>query len=255
MDLEDKLITLAQKLKPSPQESNKYSVIIDDVAKILDNNKEIKKQEIWRCGSVGKGTSIKFQSDFDIVVVMSPYQDMTNILELLRKSLQRLSTPPPEIKRKAVTITIKGISTDVVPTQYGISGPFHQAQYSKKEVSEVIGQGDIFKDVARILKYWRDLPINAPNTGNIPSFAIEVILAKVFRDTRPQKRLEALINFFKYINSWQLTTSLGLHDNHGNTIVTYEYNFDKKKFFLDQAQNAYRLITNSQPDLSFIGIN
>lgn len=254
MCAEDQIKSLATKLKPTIDDIKRYNNAIDIVSKVIDNNQKITKSEIWKCGSVGKGTAIHSKSDVDAVVVCSQKQDMRNILNLLETGLKGCSTTSPEILRRAVNITVKGISMDVVPTQYGVRGDLARALRSKKEVAEIVERGELFKGSARLLKYWRDLPDNAPNTGNIPSFAIEVILAKLFRLNAPQTYIGALTKFFTYIDESELVNPLGLHDGYGNTLLTYEFEFEKKQYFIDQARHSLKLVTGSRTDLSFLDL-
>lgn len=254
MQAEDQLKALAKKLKPTEQDIKQYNNAVNAVSRVLDHTKILSKAEIWKCGSVGKGTAIRPKSDIDVVVLFSQKQTMNNVLDILVDALKGTSTTPPEILRRAVNITVHDVKMDVVPTQYDVKGVFSRALRSPREVAEIIEQGDLFKSTVRILKYWRDHPDNAPKTGKIPSFAIEVLVAKNFRINFPTTNLGALKKFFDYVVEDQLETSLGLHDGHGNTILTYRFDFPKKQFFIEQARHVQKMLRQSPPDLTFLGL-
>ncbi len=252
MSFEDRLVSLAKKLKPSISDIRNYNAALNSVSKCLDGNKNILKVEIWKCGSIGKGTGIKGQSDLDAVVLLSPKQDMEKILERFQTTLKGCSTTQSIIRKRSVNITVRGVHMDVLPTKYGLTDDLGRAQRSMKEVAEIAGYGDLFKGSARILKYWRDLPENSPNTGNIPSFAIELILVRCFKSNEPETFTDSLKLFFEYIKDSELKDNLQLFDSRNRSLVSYNFSFPKKEFLLSESKNAYKKIKTNPIDETFI---
>ncbi len=249
---EAKLKKLADKLRPNRNEQQQQSAAVDTVGKVLQNNKEIKVAEIWKCGSNGKNTGLSKTSDIDLVILLSPKQSMEGILKLLIKALKGSSTVTPSSSYRAIQVTIHGIEMDVLPTKYGIAEPLGRPQREKKLVSEIAGMGNKYSDTVRILKYWRDLDGKKPKKDNIPSFAFEIIVAFIFRKENPGTLNDALQSCFQYITESKLNNSLPLLDKNNTQILNYNFNFTKKKYIVDRAIfEKKKLIKN---DLSFLGL-
>ena len=108
MSFEEKLKKLANKLKPSDSDIRNYNAALNTISKNLDANSNIKKAEIWKCGSIGKGTGVVGQSDVDTVVLLSPNQDMTSILEIFKNTLKGSSTTKAVIRKRSVNVIVRG---------------------------------------------------------------------------------------------------------------------------------------------------
>lgn len=249
---EEKLKNLAKKLKPNKNDKQQYGAAIKAASEVLRKDKNILVAEVWKCGSIGKKTGVRTKSDIDMVILLSPKQNMGNIFDLFKNALKGCSSEPVETSKRAVQVKIHGIEMDILPTKYGIQNHLGRAQNDGKLVSEIVQLGQLFSDTTRILKYWRDYPDNAPKKDNIPSFAIEIIVAHVMKNNDFKTHAEIIMEFFEYIRKSQLIDPLTLHDKDNNIILSYNFEFKKKENLINQASYSLKLLKKN--DLKFIGL-
>jgi len=230
--------------------------VVDKVANVMRADTRLKIAETWVGGSVGKGTNIRGQSDIDLVFLLSHRQSIANeeaLFELVRGILTDISEITPETPYKATKIKVSGIEVDVLVTKLGLEGRIGEAQYSKRHVKEILDEGTLFTNTARILKYWKILPDNIPEDEYISSFDIEVILGYVFKNKEPENFYEAVKTFFDYVAGSRLQNQLSFPPG-GTPLVHRSFNFGGKTFFIDQARKAQKYLRNNPPDLSFLDI-
>ena len=254
MNTEQKLSKLASNLKPNESDWQQYKSAIRAVNAVFESNSSILKAETWVCGSVGKGTATK-GSDLDIVILLSPRQNMENILTNFKEALKGSSTESPTILRRAVNVVIHGIKMDILPTKYGLQRDLGRPQKDYKELATFTQQSEIFKGSARILKHWRDFPENAPENGNIPSFGLEVILLHLMRQKTYDNYLGCLKSFFKYVTDSELLDTLNIYDNSGNLMTSYNFSFKKKDYLISRARHALKSLNSNPVNLKFLSIN
>ena len=132
MNKEDILQRFAKSLIPTADDQRKSRHVLDIVAGVLQQDDRISVAEIWRCGSLRKGTALRGHSDLDVVALCSPKQEMSRILELMAKILEDAFDTTSEVKLRAVSVEVEGIAVDVVPTKIGIQGDLGRAQREKK---------------------------------------------------------------------------------------------------------------------------
>lgn len=254
VSINQKLDQLARKLSRTDEQT--ITSVVDKVANVMRADTRLKVAETWVGGSVGKGTNIRGQSDIDLVFLLSHKQTITNeeaLFELVREILKGISETTPETPYKATKIKVSGIEVDVLVTKAGVEGKIGEAQYSKKHVKEILDEGTLFTNTARIIKYWKILPDNTPEDGYISSFDIEVILGYVFKNKNPKNFSESLKAFFDYVAGSSLENQLAF-PSRGTALVHRSFKFRGKKFFVDQAKYAQKCLRNNPPDLSFLNI-
>lgn len=250
-----KLDQLVRKLSRTDEQT--INSVVDRVANVMRADTRLKVAETWVGGSVGKGTNIRGQSDIDLVFLLSQRQTIDNeetLFELIREILTDISETTPETPYKATKIKVSGIEVDVLVTKAGVEGRIGEAQYSKRHVEEILDEGTLFTNTARILKYWKILPDNIPEDGYISSFDIEVILGYIFKNKKPKKFSESLKAFFDYVAGSRLENQLAFPPR-GKALVHRLFEFREKEFFVNQAGYAQKCLRKDPPDLSFLDID
>ncbi len=249
---EEKLRKLAEKLRPNNNDKQQYGAAINAASEVLRRDNNISVAEVWICGSIGKNTGVRTKSDIDMVVLLSPSQDMNNIFELFKKALQGSSSIPIKSSKRAIQVVIHGIEMDILPTKYGMTNELGRAQNDNKLVSDIVQLGQLFSGAVRLLKYWRDYPDNAPLKDNITSFEIEIIIADLMRKRNYSTHTEVLKAFFDYVISDKLVSSIDLRDHNNNKILEFNFDFKNKEYFINQSKYALKLL--KKEDLTFMGL-
>ncbi len=233
--------------------------VINRVANVMRADDRLKIAETWVSGSVGKGTNIIGQSDIDLIFLLSPNQKISSeedlfktVREILANS--KISSTIPITPYKATKITVSTIEVDVLLTKIGVKGKIGEPQSSKKHDIKIIGEGTLFTNTARILKYWKVIRDNVPKKGYISSFEIEIILSFIFKKYKPKKYLDAILSFFNYIVESELNDQLAFPSS-GNALLHKSFEFKGKTFFISQARHAQKMLNRTPPNLDFLNKN
>jgi len=195
--LDDNFKSLMKQIKPPSAKD--YREIINQVAQAAKGCATLAVAEIVPAGSYGKGTMVENESDIDIVVLLSNFQESqySQYLSSSKDILEKHIAFPVEVSQHALQFQVNGIDVDLLfggilqtseltrPTSLG-SADYLSPSRAKLQVEAIAKQPEQFKDLVRLLKWWRSLFVWTRNT-HPKSYLLELVALDAYSRAESKK--------------------------------------------------------------------
>lgn len=217
----------------------------DRLTSAIDNDASFDLVKMLHSGSVAKGTALKTVNDLDVVVYVKAgsapeddYQLQPWLADRLREANPNMSADQflPEDHCVRVHFSGSGLDVDVAPVIY--EGAANDCGYLvRKNSGERVmtsvplhlkflrdrknRYGDDFKQVIRLVKWWKKMELRDDANFRFKSFMIELVVAHL-ADTglRLNDYPEALTGFLTYVVKSELRERIVFTDNYATSMVT-----------------------------------
>ncbi|XP_025115688.1 2'-5'-oligoadenylate synthase 1-like [Pomacea canaliculata] len=219
---------IEKSLRPTPQEFSRFHTAVDLFVRFLQktfSDSTYSVAKVLKSGSLAKGTALRDSSDIDLVVFINGLTDIDDLMvareALKRRMIAAAETYPSSLKTKkstkfAAKFAFNNIELDVLPAfdalrsysgkRRNIYSAISQHLLSSKKIGQEFSASLAplqvafiktlrcsVKDYIRLMKQWKKV-----NDLTIPSYCLELLTVKVWRDMGGSKKRQRPASTFKY---------------------------------------------------------
>jgi len=170
------------KLQPDEQTTTQNGVVIDRIVRFCHQIPFLKVDRVVKAGSSGKGTTVRGNSDIDLVVfintglqMITPKEWLNPLLESLEKHVKKNLEGCKDfnIFPHSLQFTCNGMDVDLLPAPAEYSNPkdipvhWFSVIVTQDAVDFVQDRDPKCKDLIRLLKHWRNLSWKKPKEEDL----------------------------------------------------------------------------------------
>lgn len=226
----------AAELEPNADQQEIIHKILVNVEEILSDNPDYSIAELWKTSEINLETELGKKNIMDIIVLIHTTESERDLYKVFASFLEGKT----EIKmaHPGVAVAIDDFSFHIVPTKFAAQGSIRIEDKDFPYFSTIVGEDEQFRTISRLLQYWQFKEnLEIPEHGLLP-FEIELILAYLFRDTRPEDIMHGVHMFFDFISKSRLSKQINVFDRYHNILLYHDFKLRDKQFLIRASDNA-----------------